>query len=299
MRVPLQGFMGKTWDGGDIAARPEVWREVYRVLKPGAHLLAFGGTRTYHRMACAIEDAGFEIRDTIMWVYGSGFPESHDVSKGIDRAAGAKRDTSYKPNNGNAVYGASMGGGEWNAPRDPPVTAAARQWQGWGTALKPAIEPILLARKPLSEKTVATNVLKWGTGALNIGGCRIPTDEQFHVPQSDPHRRGQSAGEYCVSTRNTKRMHNAQRANIERTANLGRWPANLVHDGSAEVVARFPDLHGHGSTVHSTGAIKGMFKQGDNAKVLEQAGGESGSPARFFYTAEADQDTRLGSSTPQ
>ena len=152
------------------------------MLKPGAHLLAFGGTRTYHRMACAIEDAGFEIRDTIMWVYGSGFPESHDVSKGIDRAAGAKRDTSYKPNNGNGVYGASMGGGEWNAPRDPPVTAAARQWQGWGTALKPAVEPILLARKPLSEKTVATNVLKWGTGALNIGGCRIPTDEQFHVP---------------------------------------------------------------------------------------------------------------------
>src|SRR5690606_36781505 len=123
-------------------------------------LLAFGGTRTYHRMACAVEDAGFEVRDCLMWLYGSGFPKSLDVSKAIDKKLGAERE----------VVGP-------NPYSSPPATPEAKQWEGWGTALKPAFEPIILARKPLSEATVAENVLKWGTGALNIDGCRIPTNE--------------------------------------------------------------------------------------------------------------------------
>ncbi len=170
------GFMGRKWDGGDVAFRVETWREVYRVLKPGAHLIAFGGTRTFHRMACAIEDAGFEIRDQIQWLYGSGFPKSHDVSKGIDRAAGAEREVlgiAGKSGSERSCMAGDFAGGEYLATA--AATTAARQWEGWGTALKPACEPIVLARKPLSESTVAANVLKWGTGALNIDGCRVAT----------------------------------------------------------------------------------------------------------------------------
>jgi site-specific DNA-methyltransferase (adenine-specific) len=138
-----KGFMGKEWDGGDIAFRTDVWSECLRVLKPGGHLLSFGGSRTYHRMAVAIEDAGFEIRDQIMWVYASGFPKSHNIGKAID-----KMDVD-------------------------------NEWEGWGTALKPAHEPICMARKPLSEKTIAENVLKHGTGGINIDDCRIGSDEEL------------------------------------------------------------------------------------------------------------------------
>ena len=179
-----RGFMGQIWDGGDLAFQPELWAEVLRVLKPVAHLVAFGGTRTYHRMACAIEDAGFEIRDQIGWTYGSGFPKGADVSKMIDKAAGAERKVvgksarrvSGKPEqrtaglSGSSTFAETVGMGAYLTA---PATAEAAQWDGWGTALKPAWEPICLARKPLSEKTVAANVLKWGTGALNINGCRI------------------------------------------------------------------------------------------------------------------------------
>jgi DNA modification methylase len=168
------GFMGKKWDGGDIAFRVETWAAVLRVMKPGAHLLAFSGTRTYHRMVCAIEDAGFEIRDQIAWLYGSGFPKSHDVSKGIDRMAGAERGVLYqvmRTGKEAGTYGAMTGNNVITAP----ATDAARQWQGWGSALKPALEPIVLARRPLTG-TIASNVLRWGTGALNIDACRIGVD---------------------------------------------------------------------------------------------------------------------------
>jgi site-specific DNA-methyltransferase (adenine-specific) len=243
-----KGFMGKQWDGGDVAFNPETWAKVYRVLKPGAHLLAFGGTRTYHRMACAIEDAGFEIRDCIQWLYGSGFPKSHDVSKDIDRAAGIKRGTEYRPNKLNEVYGNGMGGGAWNAPNDPPATDAARQWDGWGTALKPACEPIVLARKPLSESTVAANVLKWGTGALNINTCRIEAE-----PRSFRNGRGLQFG----GVGNTSHKRGPWQSNA------GRWPANIILDGSEEVVAAFPE-----------------------------------SAARFFYHAKANKNDRAGSKHP-
>ena len=178
-------FMGKGWDKG--VPNEEFWLEALRVAKPGAHLLAFGGTRTFHRLTVAIEDAGWEIRDCVMWVYGSGFPKSHDVGKAIDREAGAEREVvGTKPaGNGPLKSGhvnSSGGGMSIGTERSPaiqvtaPATDAAKQWQGWGTALKPAWEPIIVARKPLVG-TVAANVLRYGTGAINIDGCRVPTSE--------------------------------------------------------------------------------------------------------------------------
>jgi hypothetical protein len=179
-KQPKGGFMGKQWDGGDIAFSVELWAEVLRVLKPGGHMVCFGGTRTYHRMAVAIEDAGFGIRDAIMWHYGSGFPKSHDVALSIDKADGL-------PNRGRGIATASnvhpttgkyLPPGE-NLPPYEGKSAQSAQWQGYGTALKPATEIICLARKPLSESTVAANVLRWGTGAINIDGCRIGTERGF------------------------------------------------------------------------------------------------------------------------
>jgi hypothetical protein len=176
-----KGFMGKQWDGGDIAFRPETWEQVLRILKPGGHLLAFSGTRTYHRMACAIEDAGFEVRDCISWLYGSGFPKSHDVSKAIDKRLGADREvigvnkSAIRNKKRDTVWTGDVWGDN-GATITAPATALAAQWSGWGTALKPALEPICLARKPLVG-TVAENVLEHGTGALNIDGCRIGTGE--------------------------------------------------------------------------------------------------------------------------
>jgi DNA modification methylase len=283
-----RGFMGKQWDGGDIAFQPDTWRAVMRVLKPGGHLVAFSGTRTYHRMACAIEDAGFEIRDCLQWLYGSGFPKSHNVSKGIDKAAGAKRGTSYQPNNGNAVYGRAMGGREWNAPSDPPATDSAREWQGWGTALKPACEPICLARKPLSEKTVASNVLRWGTGAINVDGCRVSHNEPTKTTE-------RTAPRYSGVTMNGGKRGGKQTV-VASADPLARWPANLVHDGSEEVLAGFPESDSTPRTAspnHHTRLVTN-FQRGSETSDYS----DSGSAARFFYTAKADASDRIGSKHP-
>jgi site-specific DNA-methyltransferase (adenine-specific) len=167
------GFMGKSWDASGVAYDVTVWQECLRVLKPGGHLLSFGGSRTYHRMACAIEDAGFQIRDQIMWVYGSGFPKSLNISKAIDKAAGAEREVvgSYETHD---IRNAGLMDrkGSMTVDVTAPATAEAEVWDGWGTALKPAHEPIVLARKPLVG-TVANNVLTYGVGGLNIDGTRV------------------------------------------------------------------------------------------------------------------------------
>jgi site-specific DNA-methyltransferase (adenine-specific) len=232
-------FMGKKWDY-DVPS-VEVWAECLRVLKPGGHLLAFAGTRTQHRMAVRIEDAGFEIRDMIAWVYGSGFPKSLDVSKAIDKAAGVDRPDAIKGghmgaagrshgedyiNEGAAVIEKTIPAvvGKGALTRGTPITKAARQWQGWGTALKPALEPITVARKPLGEKTVAANVLEHGTGAINVDGCRVGTDggtAKGSKPQGD------GKGIYGAG------LHGACEI---KDIGKGRWPANLIHDGSDEVV---------------------------------------------------------------
>ena len=226
-------FMGKRWDY-DVPAT-EVWAECLRVLKPGGHLLAFAGTRTQHRMAVRIEDSGFEIRDMIAWVYGSGFPKSHNLSG---------------------------------------------EWQGWGTALKPALEPITVARKPLAG-TVSENVLAHGTGALNIDGCRVAGEP---VPVFD-----------TVGGRKFEQTHTQPERQTKQvgTSDAGRWPANLIHDGSDDVLAGFPDSNGSGAArtlkrgQRADGEGWGMA---DAAGELRDAG--TGSAARFFYCAKASKRDR-------
>lgn len=282
------GFMGMTWDGGDIANTPEVWEQCLRVAKPGAFLLAFGGTRTFHRMACAIEDAGWELRDCIMWVYGSGFPKSLDVSKAIDKEAGAERlvvgtklgQPGYSLTDGEAG-GVAMEGNVDGSLRNgaaecsitAPSTDAAKQWQGWGTALKPAWEPIIVARKSLIG-TVAENVLKHGTGAMNIDGCRIETDS------TDPNHRNplsNRSGEKSIF-------------GIGGTGHLGtgRWPANVIHDGSEEVLAGFPDTHAPGSNGRRKNGS--MFDVGEELQHASYT--DAGSVARFFYCAKTSRADR-------
>lgn len=291
-----RGFMGKEWDGGDIAFRPETWALVMKVLKPGAHIVAFSGTRTYHRMACAIEDAGFEIRDQLFWHYGSGFPKSHDVSKGIDRAAGAERKIlgpkvtadgrSRASEAGKGIAAKPLHGGGINGHANDfetaPATPEAEQWQGWGTALKPATEPICLARKPLSEKTVAANVLKWGTGAINIDGCRVD-----------------AGADHALNTnRNSVKGHWGGTSGVAVVASpLGRWPANLLHDGSDEVLAGFPSEAG----ANSVGKAAGNYNYAQYGQVPNDAPfdyADSGSAARFFYSAKAGPLDRIGSAHP-
>jgi DNA modification methylase len=281
----------------------EAWaRLVLRVLRPGGHLVAFSGTRTYHRMACAIEDAGFEIRDQIGWAYGSGFPKSHDVSKGIDRAAGAERE---KIVTGKAVKrmipGADQNSdGSWIKDNgrvyepsiEIPATEEARQWQGWGTALKPAWEPICLARKPLIG-TVAQNCLTHGVGALNIDGCRI------EAPDAKEHFSEIAGSRYVGTTYNGGKSSEAE-PRLTSATSAGRWPANICHDGSEEVVGAFPDVHGAGA------ACGDKWPRAENVNVYGKANdgmtgarfGDSGSAARFFYTAKADAEDRLGSKHP-
>lgn len=244
------GFMGKEWDHA-VPGIP-FWAAALRVAKPGAYLAAFGGTRTFHRMACAIEDAGWELRDTLMWVYGSGFPKSHN--------------------------------GEWG-----------------GTALKPAWEPIILARKPLIG-TVEANWRRHGTGALNIDGCRVFGE------------RGSAVFGTSNATVGDGRMFNASPGGAEyRSApvegeggTIGRWPANLVHDGSEEVVDCFPRQAGAAAPVHKRNGDKFRTAYGSFAGNVDEAGStfhaDSGSTARFFYCAKASRADRNdglgGSGTP-
>jgi len=274
------GFMGKSWDSTGIANDVQLWKEVLRVLKPGGHLLAFSGSRTYHRMAVAIEDAGFEIRDQIMWVYGSGFPKSHNISKGIDKAAGAEREVVGETRKG--AQSESTGRyGAWGDGITPtaPATAAAKQWQGWGTALKPAHEPIVLARKPF-EGTIANNVLTYGVGGINIDGTRVGSEivSVHHAPK------GTFAGGEPDRGSDTSTYEN----------HIGRFPANFIHDGSDEIVALFPD----------TTPSKAAPRKGTNPNPMdwgnERADGNiikghndlGGSAARFFYCAKASKRDR-------
>ena len=368
------GFMGKSWDSTGIAFNVEVWQQALRVLKPGGHLIAFSGSRTYHRMAVAIEDAGFEIRDQIMWVYGSGFPKSHNVSKGIDKRGGATADftvfrdavknkmkqngvtikqltealgnfmTSHYLTAGSQpaipnyrdykiiretvklgnefdhlfaeeaereVIGTKMSGianaeegqrytiGASKAIEvdiTAPATAEAKQWQGWGTALKPAHEPMVLARKPVIG-TVANNVLTWGVGGLNIDGSRVvATGENFDNLKSRPigklnTRRNDESDEDFEQRVNESPE---QLAALEKLKELGRWPANFIHDGSDEVLELFPDTKGKiGNTKYGSGTntIYGKFSTEQKPNGSDGVS-DSGSAARFFYCAKTSKRDR-------
>lgn len=452
-RQAVSGFMSKAWDGGDIAFQPATWAAVLRVLKPGGHMVAFSGTRTYHRMVCAIEDAGFEIRDQMGWAFGSGFPKSHDVSKGIDRAAGAERDvvgideSKLRPNRINRGLVNSAGSGGFQSDNGATITApstdAAREWQGWGTALKPAYEPvclaqkpyepqqvlailvptigelickvasfaktdmrlsellqacgfwstatslrnflgvlsgveskfttetaialttdlkilksllsritqgtttqdetqphgaasnaslaaaisrsviakcerlasttageividwlaeegggpggsrltplwspICLARKPLGEKSIAANVLKHGTGAINIDACRVGTEG------------GTAKANPVPESKTVTALGNGLNGGGVKSIDAGRWPANLIHDGSEEVLAAFPDAPGQqrstGPEFERHAEVYGKFA----GVTAHEPRDDAGSAARFFYTAKADSEDRLGSKHP-
>jgi DNA modification methylase len=284
-------FMGKGWDHN--VPSKEVWVEALRVLKPGGHLLAFAGTRTQHRMAVNIEDAGFEIRDMIAWVYGSGFPKSMDVSKAIDKAAGAEREvvgydkSRARPNRTGKVLGETEYDRSDNgATLTAPATDDAKKWDGWGTALKPALEPITVARKPLEEKTVAANVLKYGTGAINIDESRIPTNPDV----DDPRLGGKGSFKTDKAAKNV--YEGGYAGNEISSSSLGRFPANFIHDGSDEVVELFPySKSTGGKTKSSFGDTYGTFSGdvlGNNAGGL----GDEGSAARFFYCAKTSKKDR-------
>lgn len=280
------GFMGKSWDASGVAFRPETWAELLRVCKPGAHLLAFGGTRTYHRLACAIEDAGWELRDSIMWVYGSGFPKSMDVSKALDKAAGAERkvlgvsDNWRESKRDRESFGSMEVRGENAGLITAPATDAARMWEGYGTALKPAYEPCLLARKPL-EGTVAANVQKWGCGALWIDGGRVGTT-------------GARNNGRTVDSDIYGKFGPTRRVDYGK----GRWPANLLHDGSPEVTRCFPE------SAEQQGDVRGTEPSrtgGDGTNCYGKYSGQrppaasrkdGGSAARFFYCAKASKAER-------
>jgi DNA modification methylase len=355
-------FMGKGWDHGVPGV--EFWTEALRVAKPGAHLLAFGGTRTYHRLACAIEDAGWEIRDCVMWVYGSGFPKSHDVSKAIDKMDASEeqerrrlrfttwvRSTGVTSRQIDEATGTNMGGHYTTAASQPaimtrehleqcrhllgdvpewvereadirsvesktfaqrkavgaarsvpdasvtrphfaaiagdgsasrkyfdttPATDAARKWSGWGTALKPAWEPIIVARKPLVG-TVAENVLTHGTGAINVDGCRVGTEKVV-----------------TTNGKGFKGSFEGGENNNGGAVHEGRWPANLIHDGSDEVVELFPQSKSTGGQA-SLGAFRNgdVYGKGRDEREARDPGfGDSGSAARFFYCAKASKADR-------
>jgi len=282
-------FMGKDWDHG--VPGEAFWREALRVAKPGAHLLAFGGTRTYHRLTCAIEDAGWDIRDCVMWVYGSGFPKSHDVSKAIDKASGAEREVvgvgkRNMMTEGKNTYGTWDESGRFNITA--PATDAARQWAGWGTALKPAWEPIIVARKPLIG-TVADNVLEYGTGVLNIDGCRV--EAQIDDKNKRESSRNTSGKGVVTSFGYSPNYNKGSGSEFIR---LGRWPANVIHDGSDEVTGLFPETTSMGHRPRS--AINGgIWGNGKNPKLSGEPNNghnDSGSAARFFYCAKASKRDR-------
>jgi DNA modification methylase len=347
------GFMGKSWDATGIAYNVQLWREALRVLKPGGHLLAFSGSRTYHRMTCAIEDAGFEIRDQIMWLYGSGFPKSLDVSKAIDKVNGEvgrlHKFTAFMRTTGltarllNDLTGTAMGShyltdktqpaiptpalwsvirpwcgevpqwvdelvdrieaereiigerktgigtgkgttaimGDGNRDITAPATDAARQWSGWGTALKPAHEPICVARKPLIG-TVAANVLQYGTGALNIDASRVGDDIIKTAAKGQNESLAGRAG------RDASGSHKWN--GCAESEHVGRWPANVIHDGNVE----FPNAKGQQGDLTGHNKTRGNGIYGDMAPAVDHIAriDSDTSAARFFYCAKASKSDR-------
>lgn len=300
------GFLSKKWDNTGIAFRPETWRAVYDVMKPGAYLVAFGGCRSHHRMWCAIEDAGFTIVDSLMWMFGSGMPKSHNVSLSIDKAQGVKRKimkviTRRRPMIGHMDQVKAGAGQGWfvnpeiHMPDREPITDDAKQWRGFGSGLKPSYEPILLAIKP-RDGTIVHNVLKHGVGALNIDACRVDTNDDLARVSNN----SATWGTYG---------NGPNRAALEGITS--RWPANIVHDGSDEVEAAF-GLFGETQSSDAIRVNKAttQFGFGDGRPEGRLSGGfvDSGTVSRFFksckftkeelrflYTSKAGDDDRAWS----
>jgi DNA modification methylase len=305
------GFMGKSWDSTGIAYDVTVWEECLRVLKPGGHILAFGGSRTWHRLAVAVEDAGFEIRDSIAWIYGSGFPKSLDVSKAIDKKAGAEREVLGM---GAARCGQLEKTGVCDGHFDngtltvthqlatAPSTAEAQQWSGWGTALKPAFEPVVVGRKPFGKGvTVAENVLAWGVGGLNIDASRIGMSEKDRSVIDNMGGFGNEGWKNTTSPAyNTNNPDNPLIRTQATAHTQGRWPANVILD---EVTAGLVDEQ---SGVLKSGSLSGksVYSQGSTETTTSFVPGWAGNPrtyvspaneggaSRFFYVAKASKRDR-------
>ena len=276
-------FMGKKWDY-DVP-KVKIWQECLRVLKPGGMLLSFAGTRTQHRIACVIEEAGFEIRDMIAWVYGSGFPKSLNVGKAIDKLQGNKREIlgKYDPRSSQdgCVRQDRPIGNQQVAPSKTSklvLSKGTSEWEGWGTALKPAFEPITVARKPLSEKTVAENVLKWGTGGIYVDECRVGNDL---IPCSNDIRSLQKWKE--LDGRKHKEL-----INPAPSFNQGRFPANFIHDGSKEVLKGFPETANSNPTKRKRKVFGSFGMPNDNTPEYS----DKGTASRFFYCAKASKSER-------
>ena len=287
-------FMAKKWDY-DVPS-VDVWTEAMRVLKPGGHALIACGTRTQHRMVVNIEDAGFEIRDVVSWIYGSGFPKSLSISKSIDKQAGAEREViGEKTRKGGDMRCGNLIKGE---PRldsveqiTAPATESAKQWDGWGTALKPSQEFFTLCRKPLGEKTVAANVLKWGTGGINVDGCRV--EYQGDADKEHSFRGGSTKAkgiqDWAKPSMEPVRVQNTQ----------GRFPANLIHDGSQEVLDLFPETKPSRANTVSDNRKTAFLTAGNSVsggvsgeRNPENSYTDQGSAARFFYCPKASKKDR-------
>ncbi len=276
-------FMGKSWDHG--VPGPRYWKQCLRVCKPGAILMAFGGTRTYHRLTCAIEDAGWEIRDCIQWIYGSGFPKSLDISKAIDKAAGVEREVVGKAGESGSERNCMSGdfaGGIYN--ETIPATPLGKIWAGWGTALKPAWEPIVVAMKPL-DGTFATNAEKWGVAGFNIEGGRIPTE--------DENRRSVGGFNSKSEIYNNSKKYEVDGFDLPPTT--GRFPANIILD---EEAGRLLDLQRGESVSSGGGGFKSpCWTESAPDKMKKDYGekigmGDRGGASRFFYCAKASQEER-------
>ena len=272
-------FMSKKWDY-DVPST-EIWMECLRVLKPGGHLLAFAGSRTYHRMAVRIEDAGFEIRDQIMWLYASGFPKSHNIGKAVDKLLGNEREVV-----GERIADDITGGNFVTSKPDKmiEITKGQTEWEGWGTALKPAHEPIVVARKPLSEKSVAENVLKWGTGGINIDASRVgTTDNTARI-----NKEGDNGWKNSSGGLNT----NAIRLE-EGLEQLGRWPANIILDEEAGKVLDEQSGISKGkigmTKQSSPNNIYNGFKSKGNTKINDGITDEGGA-SRYFLSIKVDNE---------
>jgi site-specific DNA-methyltransferase (adenine-specific) len=303
-------FMGKNWDYGIPGIA--YWREALRIAKPGATLLAFGGSRTYHRLTCAIEDAGWEIRDCIMWVYGSGFPKSHDVSKGIDKAAGAEREVSdlhhnpggnggyqkqslHYQKNGKAIDGRNSEKIKARLEKDvfitAPATPLAAKFDGYGTALKPAHEPIVVAMKPI-DQSFAANAEKWGVAGLWIDGGRVETDGES-LGRVSPGIKSLHRNNYKQGARPKFYYEDKEPELIDNSNEKGRWPANVIHDGSEEVLAEFDKAGVSPSSARPNSAGKVFDNDGDiygkyNPTSHNSLHNDSGSAARYFAQCPPD-----------
>ena len=324
------GFMGRSWDSTGIAFQKETWELCFKILKPGGHLLAFSGSRTYHRMAVAIEDAGFEIRDQVMWLYGSGFPKSMNVGKALDKKLGNERiKTGEKKTHSNkgikqSEQRTAIGAGAFGQEVEEDVTVGTSEWEGWGTALKPAHEPLVLARKPLSEKSVVDNVLKHRTGGINIDECRVEGNDAKY-PDTNPDFRDQ--GRQSKENMGIDKLSFGQTENVKRKKVVrksrdengvwtndnsgmkaegseyadadprGRFPSNVMHDGSDVVKDIFPNTKSSNvsrerKTGTEFGQSSGWNKHNNVDSGLMPAYGDDGSASRYFYCAKTSKAER-------